>query len=73
MTNPSPPLLPRPHSTTTRRVARSGNTDSIAATTCRPAFSMRTIDAMPISPVARRSASRICALLRIRMPGFRTP
>ena len=36
-----------------------------AATTCRPAFSISTIDGMPISSMVWRSASRICAAFRI--------
>jgi hypothetical protein len=58
-TNPSPPLLPRPQSTATLRSTRSLCTASIAATTWRPAFSIRTSDGMPMSSIVRRSASRI--------------
>ena len=53
----------------TRRLSKSSNADSITATTCRPAFSMRTIDAMPTSSIVRRSASRICRVLSTRMRG----
>ena len=35
-TNPSPPLLPRPHRTPTRPSSRASYAASIAATTCRP-------------------------------------
>src|SRR5207342_1260658 len=62
-TKPSPPLLPRPHSTATLRSLRSANIASMAATTWRPAFSIRTIAGMPISSMVRRSASRIWLLL----------
>jgi hypothetical protein len=64
---PSPPLLPRPQTTPTRLVARSSNAASIAATAWRPAFSMSTIDGMPMSSIVRRSASRICSVLSTRM------
>src|SRR5262252_7137942 len=39
----------------------------MAATTCRPAFSMSTSDGMPMSSMVRRSASRICAAFRTRI------
>jgi hypothetical protein len=71
-TNPSPPLLPRPHSTPTWLDARSSNAASIAATACRPAFSISTIAGMPISSIVRRSASRICWVLSTRIGGERT-
>ena len=64
-TKPSPPLLPRPQRTATRRSARSSKAASIAATTWRPAFSISTSDGMPISSIVRRSASRIWSALRI--------
>src|SRR5471032_1238691 len=63
-TNPSPPLLPRPQRTATCRSSRSPYIASIAATVWRPAFSMRTSEGMPMSSTVRRSASRICAVLR---------
>src|SRR5262245_28776707 len=66
-TNPSPPLFPRPHSTATGRSSRSPCIASIAATTCRPAFSIRTSDGMPTSSIVRRSASRICAEFSTRI------
>jgi hypothetical protein len=65
-TNPSPPLLPRPQSTATRMVSRFSNDASMAATTWRPAFSMSTIDGMPMSSIVRRSASRIWRVLNTR-------
>ena len=71
-TNPSPPLLPRPHSTATRPSSRSLWTASIAATTWRPAFSISTSDGMPISSIVRRSASRICAAFRTRIDRYCT-
>src|SRR5882672_247206 len=40
---------------------------SRAATTWRPAFSMRTSDGMPMSSIVRRSASRICAAVSTRI------
>src|SRR6476661_5355518 len=66
-TKPSPPLLPRPHRTPTRLDARSSNAASMAATACRPAFSMSTIEGIPTSSIVCRSASRICCVLRTRM------
>src|SRR5580765_3342399 len=72
-TKPSPPLLPRPHSTATCRSSRSPYIASIAATACRPAFSIRTSDGMPMSSMARRSASRICAVLRTRIQKVYSP
>src|SRR6188508_2852795 len=39
----------------------------MAATTWRPAFSMSTSEGMPISSIVYRSASRICAAVRIRI------
>src|SRR5688572_16699272 len=42
----------------------------MAATTCRPAFSINTSDAMPMSWMVRRSASRICSALRILILGI---
>ena len=66
-TKPSPPLLPRPHSTATCRSSRSPCIASIAATTWRPAFSISTSDGMPMSSIVRRSASRICAAFRTRI------
>ena len=66
-TNPSPPLLPRPQITPTRLVARSSNAASIAATACRPAFSISTIEGMPMSSIVRRSASRICSVFSTRI------
>ena len=66
-TNPSPPLFPRPHSTATCRSDRSVWIASMAATTCRPAFSIRTSDGMPTSSMVRRSASRICAAFSTRI------
>ena len=60
-TKPSPPLFPRPQRSATRMPARSSKLASIAATTCRPAFSISTSDGMPMSSIVRRSASRICA------------
>ena len=66
-TNPSPPLLPRPASTATRRSPRSSRAPDMAATTCRPAFSISTADGTPISSIVRRSASRICSAVRIRI------
>src|SRR6187431_2637453 len=38
----------------------------MAATTCRPAFSISTSDGIPISSMVKRSASRICAAVRMR-------
>src|SRR5476649_566880 len=64
MTNPSPPLLPRPQRTAICRSSKSPYIASIAATVWRPAFSMRTSEGMPMSSTVRRSASRICAVLR---------
>src|SRR3954452_29031 len=61
-TKPSPPLLPRPHSTPTLLDARSSNAASIAATACRPAFSISTIEGIPTSLIVWRSASRICCV-----------
>jgi hypothetical protein len=55
--------------TVTRRLARDGNWRSIAATTCRPAFSINTDEGMPTSSIVRRSASRICAVFRILITG----
>src|SRR5260221_13778286 len=40
---------------------------SRAATTWRPAFSIRTSDGMPTSSIVRRSASRICAAVSTRI------
>src|SRR6185437_15252219 len=40
---------------------------SMAATTWRPAFSIRTSDGMPTSSIVRRSASRICAAVSTRI------
>ena len=37
----------------------------MAATTCRPAFSMSSSDGTPTSSIVRRSASRICLAVRI--------
>ena len=58
-TKPSPPLLPLPHRMATRPERRSSYADSIADTTCRPAFSISTSEAMPTSSIVWRSASRI--------------
>ena len=66
-TKPSPPLFPRPHNTATWRSARSSKLASIAATTWRPAFSIRTMAGMPISSMVRRSASRIWLLFSTRI------
>src|SRR5436190_6490301 len=66
-TKPSPPLLPRPQRTATWRSERSLYIVSMAATACRPAFSMRTSDEMPMSSIVRRSASRICAEFSTRI------
>ena len=66
-TNPSPPLLPGPHSTAMRLSARSSTRSSSVATTCRPAHSISTSDPMPMSSMVMRSASRICAALSTRM------
>ena len=38
----------------------------MAATTWRPAFSISTSDGMPMSSMVKRSASRICAAVRMR-------
>ena len=73
ITKPSPPLLPRPASTATRLVARFGNKASIAATTCRPAFSISTSEGMPSSSIVIRSASRICAAVSTRMDAWYPP
>ncbi len=66
-TKPSPPLFPWPASTTTRRSPRSVWMASMAATTCRPAFSMSTRDGMPISSMVWRSAARIWAAVSTRI------
>ena len=66
-TKPSPPLLPRPHSTATRRAPRSSKADSIASTIRCPACSISTIDGIPISSIVRRSTSRICAASSTRI------
>src|SRR5688500_5678352 len=66
-TKPSPPLLPRPQRTATRPASCSSYADSIAATTWRPAFSISTSDGIPISSMVKRSASRICAAVRMRI------
>ena len=65
-TKPSPPLLPRPQSTATRRSARSSKAASITATTWRPAFSMRTSDGMP--DVLDRPAVGLTHLVRVEDP-----
>ncbi len=51
MTKPSPPLLPRPHSTATRPASCDSYAASMAATTWRPAFSISTSDGMPMSSI----------------------
>ena len=66
-TKPSPPLLPRPHTTVIRRFGRSSKVVSMAVTTWRAAFSISTIDGIPRSSIVRRSASRICAPFNMRM------
>jgi hypothetical protein len=48
-------------------VARSSNAASIAATACRPAFSISTMDGMPTSSIVWRSASRICCVFSTRI------
>ena len=45
----------------------SSNAASIAATVCRPAFSISTIDGRPMSSIVRRSASRICSVFSTRI------
>ena len=47
--------------------ARSSTSDSIAATTWRPAFSISTIDGRPRSSMVWRSTARICLALSTRM------
>ena len=67
-TQPSPPLLPRPHRTTTEPPPRRpGSHASIAATTSRPACSISAIDGIPRSSIACRSSSRICDAVTTRM------
>jgi hypothetical protein len=41
----------------------------MAATTCRPAFSISTSDEIPMSSMVNLSASRIWAAFRMRMDG----
>ncbi len=71
-TNPSPPLLPLPHTTTMPRPRsgrlRAARKDRISAAAPCPAFSMSVEPAMPSSAIARRSRARISAAVKT---GFR--
>ena len=43
------------------------NAASMAATACRPAFSMSTTEGRPMSSIVWRSASRICSVVNTRI------
>ena len=57
----------RSYTTATRLDPSVSNAASIAATVCRPAFSIRTIEGSPTSSMVRRSASRICCVFNTRI------
>ncbi len=66
-TNPSPPLLPFPHTTKTCWSSRSSKVSRRKSMTRLPAFSIKMRPGIPRS-IVRRSTSRISAAVRIFMP-----
>ena len=66
-TKPSPPLLPRPATTTTPRAAASPRGPRISHAMPRPARSMSSSPGVP-SSIVRRSSSRICTVVTTSQP-----
>ncbi len=64
-TNPSPPLLPRPHTMTMGRSRPASVRRAAASATARPAFSISVRPGTPRSSIALRSNSRICCVVTI--------
>ncbi len=71
-TNPSPPLLPLPATTTIRSAAGSGKRSLKARTMRSPAFSMSTTPGMPSSSIAVLSTAFISREVRIFMDVLRS-
>src|SRR5215468_9283668 len=64
-TNPSPPLLPRPQSTSTRLPRTGAHSRAMMAAAPLPAFSMRRGPGMPSVSMARASRARISAAVKM--------